>query len=146
MLLMMLDVHCMHAEECVRPIFRDSSEHARAGRPAPQNFTSLQQVPHVQWLSPKKEHSYWPSKHAPELTSSRASARGALAFRGLGRTRGAEELRCIAIRRIQQVRRLCTLERARPRHKTTNMSHRFRREEHEPQDLQNCPHASASAP
>ena len=53
MLLWMLNVHCMHAEECVRSIFRDSSEHARAGRPAPQNFTSLQQVPHVQWLTPK---------------------------------------------------------------------------------------------
>ena len=49
-----------------------------------------------------EEHSYWPSKHAPELTSSRVSARGALAFRGFGRTRDAEELQRIAIRRSKQ--------------------------------------------
>ena len=93
-----------------------------------------------------EEHSYWPSKHAPELASSRVSARGALAFRGFGGTRDAEELRRIANRRSNRGRRLCTLERARPCHNTTNMSHTFGREEHEPQDPQNWPHASASAP
>ena len=66
-----------------------------------------------------EEHSYWPSKHAPELASSRVSARGALAFRGFGRTRDAEKLRRIAIRRTKQRRRLCTLERARPRKQRT---------------------------